>query len=177
MRRVDSSDESSLGAMKDGQVEFANVEPGDYRIEPLNPRWHVESISVNGKSAPGALLHVTGEGQKATVALGTGSVTMTGYVAREGKPVSGAMVVLVPANGDHSFELYRRDQSNLDGSFSFSAVVPGNYLLLAVTDGWPLEWGKPDALAAYLPKAIPVSVAAESGGAMKIEERVPAQPR
>ena len=129
------------------------------------------------RAKPGALLHVTGEGQTATLTLGTGSVGMTGYVRQQGKGVSGAMVVLVPAAGDHSIDLYRRDQSDLDGSFRFSTVVPGDYLLLAIHDGWSLEWGKPEALAPYLLKAVPVTVPTGGHGVMKMDEAASVQAR
>ncbi len=184
LHRVGAEDDGNrVGAtvqMKDGKAEFANVEPGDYRIEPRNNRYHVDTVSEGGQTRSGALLHVTGEGQTVTVTLGTGSVGLNGFarnVGKEGKGVSGVMMVLVPAGGDHSLDLYRRDQSDLDGSFHFNTVLPGNYLLVAIADGWTLEWGKPEALTPYLLKAVPVTVAPGSRGPMNLAEPVPVQSR
>ena len=47
----------------------------------------------------------------------------------------------------------------------------------AIRDGWPLEWGKPEVLAPYLLKAVPVTVLPNSRGSQKIEEGVPVQGR
>ena len=165
------------GRVRDGQTEISGVEPGDYRIQPLDGRSHVESVSVNGKTTPGALLHVTGDAQTAAITLATGSATITGFARRDGKGASGAMVVLVPAGGDHGVDLYRRDQSDLDGSFRLPNVLPGNYLLVAISDGWSLEWGEPEALAPYLLKAVPITVPTNSSAPIKLEEAVPVQPR
>ena len=85
------------------------------------------------------------------------------------------MVILVPAGGDHGVALYHRDQSDLDGSFRLADVLPGNYLLLAIEKGWSLEWRKPEALAPYLGKAVPVTVPPNGHGSMKIGEGVAVQ--
>ena len=169
------------GNIKDGQAVIPSVPPGDYRIQSGNGRWHADSVLENGKTTSGNRFHVTGEGQTATVILGNGSAVITGFVRRLSGPspggVAGAMVVLVPAGGDYSSDLYRRDQSDLDGSFRFADVLPGNYLLVAIQDGWTLEWGKPESMAPYLQKAVPVIVPQDAHGAMPITEPVPAQPR
>jgi hypothetical protein len=46
-------------------------------------------------------------------------------------------------------ELFRRDQSDQDGSFSLLNVIPGTYTIVAIEDGWDLDWGKPDVIARY----------------------------
>ena len=47
-------------------------------------------------------------------------------------------------------DLYRRDQTNTDGSFTLNRVVPGNYTLVAIENGWTLDWGRPEVIAPYL---------------------------
>jgi hypothetical protein len=54
--------------------------------------------------------------------------------------------------------LFRRDQSDSDGTFSLTNIVPGRYRLLAIEGGWDLEWGNRDVLNAFLKKSIPVEV-------------------
>ena len=51
---------------------------------------------------------------------------------RAGKGFAGAMVVLVPKNPEADRELFRRDQSDLDGTFLLRNVIPGSYTLLAI---------------------------------------------
>ena len=54
--------------------------------------------------------------------------------------------------------LFRRDQSDSDGTFSLKPVVPGRYTLLAIQDGWDLEWTDPKVLKPFLPKGTPLQV-------------------
>jgi hypothetical protein len=56
------------------------------------------------------------------------------------------MVVLVPRNPEANGDLFRRDQSDLDGSFALHKVIPGPYTVCAIENGWDLDWGKPDVL-------------------------------
>jgi len=45
--------------------------------------------------------------------------------------------------------MFRRDQSDLDGSFALPDVVPGSYTVVAVEDAWGFDWSKPTLLARY----------------------------
>ena len=58
---------------------------------------------------------------------------------------------MVPEVPDHNLVLFRRDQSDSDGSFLLPAVHPGKYTVLAIEDGWDLEWLTPGVLQKYLP--------------------------
>lgn len=42
-----------------------------------------------------------------------------------------------------------RDQSDLDGSFTFHSVIPGAYTVIAIENGWDLDWSKPAVIARY----------------------------
>ena len=134
-------------------------------------------MTEGGTTRAGALLHVTGSGQAITVTVGVGSVTVTGFAKQNGKAVSGAMVVLVPAGSDSSADLYRRDQSDMDGSFAFANVTPGDYLVVAISHGWTLEWGRLEALAPYLLKAVPLTISAHGSAPVKLNESVTVQAR
>ena len=59
------------------------------------------------------------------------------------------MVVLVPKNPEANHELFRRDQSDLDGTFTFRSVIPGAYTAIAIENGWDLDWSKPAVLLRY----------------------------
>jgi hypothetical protein len=70
------------------------------------------------------------------------------------------MVLLVPASGRNLDDDVRIDQSDSDGSFSLSQVRPGNYFLLAIDNAWDLNYDNAPDLAPYLPKAVPIQLAA-----------------
>jgi len=59
------------------------------------------------------------------------------------------MVVLVPKHPEANLELFRRDQSDLDGSFVLQGVIPGTYTVIAIVDGWDLDWSRAGVLAKY----------------------------
>lgn len=141
---------------------FAAVPPGDYRVRVSSDGtpWTVNRLSVNGKVLPSKLLRLGGGTVTAEVVASHYTPELQG-VARtaDGRVHAGALVVLVPAGADSGEDLYRADQSDLDGGFRFSNVVPGNYLLVALDNAWELNWRESAALMPYLPHALPVTVA------------------
>ena len=68
------------------------------------------------------------------------------------------MIVLVPRQQGDVEALARRDQSDSDGSFSLNDIFPGQYTVVAIEDGWALDWLKPGALTRYLPNGTSVTV-------------------
>ena len=105
-----------------------------------------------------------------TLAIGatTGEGQITGTALRLDKSVAGAMIVLVPADPAHNQVLYRRDQSDSDGTFTLSAVVPGRYTVLAIENGWDLEWTKPAVLSSYMTGGVVVQVQANGKYDIKV---------
>jgi hypothetical protein len=89
------------------------------------------------------------------------------------------MIVLVPNTNSRPVwqALIRRDQSNSDGSFSLRDVVPGQYTVVAIQDGWALDWTDPQVLARYLPAGINVTVSGSSGKLVTLSLPVPVQTR
>lgn len=87
------------------------------------------------------------------------------------------MMVLVPNSRPDWQALMRRDQSDSDGSFSLRDVVPGEYTVIAIQDGWALDWTDPQVLARYLPAGISVTVTGSSGKLVTLSGPVPVQPR
>ena len=86
-----------------------------------------------------------------TVTLGLGQGQVTGVV-EYGKPGAGVMVLLVRKSGQEMEEDSRLDESDSDGTFSLGGIVPGDYVLLAIKDGWDLEWSKSEVLRPYYPR-------------------------
>jgi len=97
-------------------------------------------------------VHATGAGVKdQTIEISTnpvqlkltmqGTFTLHGVAMRNGKPGAVAMVLLVPQNATSNRALFRRDQSDSDGTFQFTNVVPGTYTAIAIEEGWRVVKG------------------------------------
>jgi hypothetical protein len=79
------------------------------------------------------------------------------------------MVLLVPTDPAHNQVLFRRDQSDTDGTFTLADVVPGKYTLLALENGWDLEWTRPSVLKPFLPQGEAVVVQPNGKLEMKLK--------
>ena len=161
-------------------AEFTGVPVGEYRVEAFAPNGrplHISSLTVAGQPAADRRLHLnTGGEVTVDLTLQAGSRVLNGVATRDGKAAGGAMVILIPAGADTGSALFRRDQSDMDGTFTLSNVVPGNYLLLAIDDAWRMRWTDLPTLTPYLNRAVPVSVASTGSGKIDITEAIPIQP-
>jgi 5-hydroxyisourate hydrolase-like protein (transthyretin family) len=163
-----------------GTAEFANVPPGDYRLILLGSGhlMNVLAVTMNGQRVADKQLRITASGAiPIDVTFSPVAIQVEGFARRDDKPVAGSMVALVPAGADTDEQLFRRDQSDLDGSFTFSNVAPGNYILIAIDDGWPLHWTDIPTLAPYLLHGVPVSIPTTGSSTIHLTESVTPQPR
>lgn len=164
-----------FGARVDEQGEF-RIQPshaGRYVIALGNaPGYAIRSISATGAEVSGRTLEFTGN-QPIELAIyaSQGVGTINGTVMNGENPVSGAMVVLVPPNISDNLSLFRRDQSDSDGTFILRDVVPGTYTAIAVQNGWDMEWASPEALRPYLAKGTRVEVT----GKQQLDVKIVAQ--
>jgi hypothetical protein len=107
-------------------------------------------MTPKGGTASGQTLDVpAGASLEVAVSLTTAAVTVEGFANHAGKAAPGAMVVLVPKDPQANHDRFRRDQSDLDGSFRLPSVSPGTYTVIAIANGWDLDWAKPAVLAHY----------------------------
>lgn len=138
-----------------GVANFSDIPPGKYEVVAfsrlLAQSYSVVRIASEAGAISGHELNVPAEASL-TIALSLvgSSVTVEGFAKRVGKGFSGAMIVLVPKNPEANRDRFRRDQSDLDGSFSVKNVIPGSYLIIAIENGWDLDWAEPAVLAGYL---------------------------
>src|SRR5438046_6978198 len=88
-----------------------------------------------------------------------GNGRITGVAFKKDKPAPGVMIVLAPLDLKSNPALFRRDQSDSDGSFALNVVVPGRYTLLAIEDGWDLEWADLSVLQRYIAGGESVQIA------------------
>ena len=148
-----------------------NLAPGLYSISVLGPpRVVVGTISATGATVTGHTVEIRGTGPVNLAVTVEHSVQINGIAQRNGKPVSGAMIVLVPNDPGHNLVLFRRDQSDSDGTFSLFNVLPGTYTLLALENAWDLEWANPAALGKYLRAGKVVNIRADGGAERVVVE-------
>jgi hypothetical protein len=86
-------------------------------------------------------------------------------------------VALVPNGPEAHGELFRRDQSDFDGTFFLRGVIPGNYTVVAVEDAWGFEWLKAGVLARYVQHGKNVIIGESVRGTVHLPDAVEVQPR
>lgn len=119
---------------------------------------YLANISAEGAKVSGRTVEFGGGRVKLAISVTHGEGEVTGTALREGKPLAGAMVVLVPDDAGHNHVLFRRDQSDSDGTFTLPNVVPGRYQLIAIENGWELEWMNPEVLNKFTTGAPTIQV-------------------
>lgn len=147
-----------------GEIEMDQVPAGDYEVQALggDKRYSVVGLSADGAQVKGHTLTVPA-GASATVKLTLAvGVDIQGVAKKAGKAFAEAMIVLVPKNPGENRDLFRRDQSDLDGTFTLHSVPPGSYTLVAIQDGWDLDWARPEVIATYVKRGRAVVVSRTS---------------
>jgi len=146
-----------------GEFSFKNnpSEMGSYELVIIEPQaLFIRSLSSTGIKTTGRSFQIVGaQDVSVTINASKGTGHITGTALKKDKPVSGVMIVLAPLDLRSNPGLFRRDQSDSDGTFSLNAVVPGRYTLMAIEDGWDLEWDDPDVLKKYLAGGESVEIA------------------
>jgi hypothetical protein len=157
---------NNLGAEVSAKGEFeipsSEVRPGTYQISVVNlPDSIVAGVTASGAKVLGQSVVITGAGPvRLTVTMSEGLATLTGVAMKDEKTWAGAMIVLVPQNPENNTALFRRDQSDSDGSFNLRQVLPGKYTALAIENGWDLEWANPSILKPYMKDGQAVEISA-----------------
>ncbi len=163
-----------------GEVEFPNVFPGKYELLARAPgaAYSVFRISSQAAEISGNVLPVTaGSSLSIAITLVGSIVRVEGFAKRNGQPVPGAMVVLVPKTPESNRDLFRRDQSDLDGSFSLRDVIPGSYTVCGIENGWDLDWGKRAVMTSYCKHGRQLTVPDRAPASMQLESPVEVEPR
>jgi hypothetical protein len=161
-----------------GEAELAQIAAGRYDVLVWgeNKPYSIAHISAEGAEVSGHSLTIAaGSSPSVSLTVVGGSLNVEGTAKRAGKPFAGAMVVLVPKNPEGNRGLFRRDQSDLDGTFNLQNVVPGSYTVLAIENGWDLDWSQAGVIAAYVNRGRPIEVGNHFGRTMKLPEAVEVQ--
>jgi hypothetical protein len=161
-----------------GETAFPQVAPGAYEVvvRGSTARYSISNMTADGAQASGHVLTVaSGSSASVSLTLVSGNVEVEGVARKAGQPFAGAMVVLVPKNPEADRDLFRRDQSDLDGTFTLHDVVPGSYTLIAIENGWDLDWSQPSVISVYLKRGRKIQIADQTGHAMNVAEAIEVQ--
>ena len=163
-----------------GEATFEDLPAGKYGIYMFVPEktYSVERMTSGHTQIYGHEFNLPpGASQEWSLSLAEGKTKIEGFVKRGGKAASGVMVVLVPKDPETHEDMFRRDQSDLDGSFALPDVVPGSYTVVAVEDAWGFDWSKPTLLARYAVHGQTLMIGELIQGAVHLPEPVEVQPR
>jgi hypothetical protein len=150
------------------------VPPGEYQVIGQIPQMYLASVTSPDTLVKGRMVQVkAGSPARLEIVAGNGYGQVAGVAERNGRPASGVMVLLAPEDAKDNQILFRRDQSDSDGSFLLFNIIPGRYRLLAIDEGWEVDWADPNVLAAFLKKSVPVRVYAHD----KLRQGVEVQDR
>jgi hypothetical protein len=155
-----------------GNFDFNEMEvrPGTYDVVLNNaPGVQIKSMLAKGARAVGQTLEISGNSVQLVLTATHAVARIDGVVVRDDKPFAGAMVVLVPASPSSNLTLFRRDQSDSDGTFTLREVLPGPYTAIAVENGWELDWANPATLQPYLKNGTAIEVTGEGKLSVKVQ--------
>ena len=167
-----TGERSTTGLNRDGSFKFSDtpIHPGSYQINVYNlPGAILSSVAATGAKVDGRTIQI-GNGAAVTLSLlmSKGVGRIDGTAIRDGKPFPGAMIVLLPQDLANDQSLIRRDQSDSDGTFTLAQISPGRYTVLALQDGWELNWQDPAVLKPFLKQGQLVLVGPNQRYEMKI---------
>jgi hypothetical protein len=148
---------------------------GSYEVHLAGGTAYLTGILAKDAKVSGSTVQLEEGSPALTLETADGRAEVSGLAQLDGKPALAAMVLLVPATlgqpGDAS--VVARAETNTDGSFSLTGVVPGPYILLALDRGWSVNWHDPATLARYLVHGVPVDVKPASHESITLQTELP----
>ena len=164
-----------------GQFQFDAVLPGRWTLSVYvgnrGQMLPITAVSWDARSFAGNQITVGEHPLNVAVTVNRTATRIQGFVRRNGKPAAGSMIVLVPREPSAYESLVRRDQSDSDGSFSLRDVPPGEYSVLAIEDGWKLDWRRHAVIVRYLAGGVAIKVSDGSDPVVRLAQPVEAVPR
>jgi len=144
-----------------GTDHMMEVPPGQYEVVLQGrPNLFLTGLTAKGAQAAGRYVTVGAGDSTLTIHIASGRASLSGVATLDKKPCVGAMVLLVPVTIEepHSITFLRQDQTNTDGSFGLTNIIPGQYILVAIDHGWQINWGDPSTLRRYLMQGVPIEL-------------------
>jgi hypothetical protein len=158
--RIDEVLDSRIGDKGQVQFDTAFLTPGTYSVYAMNGVNSImSSLKATGAQVAGQTVQITGgKPVELEIEMSNRLAKINGTVKRDGKPIAGAMILLVPEDAGVNLPKFRRDESDSDGTYTLRDVLPGRYRMLAIDDGWELEWGNLSLLKNRLEHAQKIEV-------------------
>jgi len=162
-----------------GAFSFAAVAAGKWKLRVGQGGMPLPVIStiLGGRAHAGNLVTVQDRPLTLIAKISADGMRVEGFARKDGKGIAGAMVLLVPKAPAAFPDLVRRDQSDSDGSFALRDAAPGEYTVVAIEDGWVLDWTRPEVIGRYLPGGIAVTVTDTREKVIPLSVPVPVQQR
>lgn len=163
----------------DGNARFDEVTPGKWFVAAESEGLALAAVSIqfHDESRTDGRIVVKDQPLSVTMALAEGKVNIEGFAKKNGKGEPGVMVILVTSDPEGNPDFFRRDQSDSDGSFLLKGVLPGEYKILAIEDGWDLDWARSEVFSRYLQGGTAVTVTGSSAASIRLNTPVTVQVR
>jgi hypothetical protein len=159
------------------QAQFDSIPSGTWSVLPTLGKLAVVSVETTAGNQRESRIVVKDRPVAATITLAEGKTNIEGFAFKDGKGTPGVMIVLAPRDPEIGLAQFRRDQSDSDGSFLLRDVVAGDYTVVAIEDGWELDWARPEVIGRYLAHGTQITVTPSSGATMRLSEPVAIQAR
>lgn len=148
-----------------GTGQVFELPPGRYEVNlDGSPNLYLTGLTATGAETAGRFVTLPAGNSSLVVHISSTEAQLRGIAATNGVPSIGATIFLVPTTVDdpNSMATLRREQTNSDGSFELQDVRPGKYILMAIKDGWQINWADPVTLRRYLTLGVPIEIGPES---------------
>jgi hypothetical protein len=161
----------SLNSIQDNRRQITPIRPdGSFKLESLRPGHYevgviaagsvmaIDHLAAKGAQVSGHTLTVGSESVIMSTIVSKANATVNGFATKRAVPAAGIFMLLVPGNAQAARQRLQRNQSDSDGSFNFPHVPPGTYTVVAIEEGWKLNWALPEVLAPYISRGQKVTV-------------------
>jgi hypothetical protein len=172
---LEGEERGGAQVLADGTFHLKAVAPGNYEVivsSQLGVAMGVTNLKSSAGNVSGHIVAVGREAVDLLVEVTEAQATVRGFAQQNGKPASGVFILLIPANPKAGRWAWQPNQSDSDGSFDFFRVSPGNYIVVAIQEGWTLDWARPEVISPYLAKGVRAHV---STSVKEINLTVPVQ--
>jgi hypothetical protein len=162
-----------------GKFKFDAVPAGTWSVwaSTQGNNLPVVSVTTSETSVAGNQLTVRDRALSVVANVSQSLTRVEGFARKDRKGLAGAMIVLVPRQVSAYRALVRRDQSDSDGSFSLHDVPAGQYTVIAIEDGWKLDWTRRDNLVRFLAGGVVVTVGDRPDAIVSLPQPVAVQAR
>jgi hypothetical protein len=158
-RRSDTAEGLIVRCNAAGELEPFHLFPGVYEYGAFSSQAVIKSLKATGARVVARTIEIGASPVDVTFEMADIAIEIDGTVqGSDGKPLSGALVVIVPEDPEHNQNIFRRDQSDTDGTFKLRVVMPGRYTLVAIQDGWDLEWSNIEVMRRFLARGRSIQV-------------------